>query len=591
MNRTMSIPLATAAVLVAAALAQAQAPADIPGVRDNARLFSPAAVEATSRLLREIQADSDGKWQVLIDTVETLGGKTAREVALANAEKAKIKGLAVVIAKKEKSVFVEPSRSAESAFPKAERQRVVDAFTRAFKKGDFDRGLTDAANELRFTTLKTGVRDAAGMFSAAALEKADTALDTLRTHSRTHVAIETIPSLEGKTPSEAATARARDLGIRGLYVLLSKNDHKVYTLSTASAEKTFTETRRKAIDDAIVSAFKAGEFDRGLTDAVETIRRAAGSDTSIAAAKVPTLTIPKATTPAPTPPEPRSEPPGAATSTAAKIEKLMERPPAPAPAKVASPEPFKAPTEPTAPIQPAVPAAVPQAVPGGGGSVLPILLVGGGGILLLLWLASRLFRRSPTPGYGPGGGNSPYPPQGGPAPGPRPAYGPQPPQGYGPGPAPGYGYGPPPQQGGGGFMSGALGGLGGAIAGNILYDQFGRRHEGQGEGPIHHSGNVMPPGSGWPHQEGPPPESYDPNAGTGGDWGTPDPASAPAEDPGTGGTWGAPEEAATGGDWGTPDNADPGTGGDWGTPDEPADTGGDWGGDAGGGSDDQGGSW
>jgi uncharacterized membrane protein YgcG len=65
-----------------------------------------------------------------------------------------------------------------------------------------------------------------------------------------------------------------------------------------------------------------------------------------------------------------------------------------------------------------------------------------------------------------------------------PGYNPGP--GFGPGP--GYGPGYPAQQGGGGgFLSSFLGGAGGAIAGNALYDHFEHRNEGY-QGPINEPG-------------------------------------------------------------------------------------------------------
>jgi len=148
-------------------------------------------------------------------------------------------------------------------------------------------------------------------------------------------------------------------------------------------------------------------------------------------------------------------------------------------------------------------------------------------------------------------------------------------------------------------MSGALGGLGGAIVGNILYDKFGRAIPQEGSSHGHeHYGHADTQGNAWPQGQAPAPaqpsETYDPNAGVGGDWGTPD---APAADEGAGGDWGnaAPVNEG-GGDWGSPDNSAPDDGGgDWGGSPEPEpepDTGGDWGGGGdSGGTDDQGGSW
>ncbi len=111
--------------------------------------------------------------------------------------------------------------------------------------------------------------------------------------------------------------------------------------------------------------------------------------------------------------------------------------------------------------------------------------------------------------------------------------------GYG---APGYGGG------GGGFLSSMFGGIGGALAGNWLYDQFSGRH--------HHGGDYVDSSS-----------SYDP--GQAGDNGADDWSGGSASS----GDWGG----GGGGDWGGG-----GGGGDWG-----GGGGGDWGGGGGGG----GGDW
>ena len=125
--------------------------------------------------------------------------------------------------------------------------------------------------------------------------------------------------------------------------------------------------------------------------------------------------------------------------------------------------------------------------------------------------------------------------------------------GGGPGYGPGYGGG---GGGGGGFMSSMFGGIGGALAGNWLYDQFSGRH---------HDSSVGQ-------------SNYDPGVGA---------SEAPANDdfttPGDGGgDWGGGggDAAGGGGDWG---GGDAGGGGDWG-----GGGGGDWGGGGGG---DDGGSW
>lgn len=173
-----------------------------------------------------------------------------------------------------------------------------------------------------------------------------------------------------------------------------------------------------------------------------------------------------------------------------------------------------------------------------------ILLIGGGilAVFLILRVLGGLFNRSS------GGG---YPNQVGGMGMPRP--------GMGPGGGPGYyggggGYG---QRGGGGFFSGLLGGLGGAVAGNWLYDQFSGRHGGSTSAGMGYGPNDA--SAGLPDQRDDAIIGADDDGGRGASW-----------DDGNAGDTG-------GGDWGGGD-----AGGDWGG------GGGDWGGGDGGGG---GGDW
>ena len=169
---------------------------------------------------------------------------------------------------------------------------------------------------------------------------------------------------------------------------------------------------------------------------------------------------------------------------------------------------------------------------GGGSSVFSTFLLIGLGILavlIVLRVLGGLF------GRGAGGG---YPNQMGAMGGPRPGMGPG---GYYGG-GPGYGG----RGGGGGFFSGLLGGLGGAMAGNWLYDQMSGRH-----------GGMNSAGAGYPTDES---VASAPDQG--------DDAIIGADDHGgQGGSWDNGGTDTGGGDWGGGD-----AGGDWGG------GGGDWGG-------------
>jgi len=169
--------------------------------------------------------------------------------------------------------------------------------------------------------------------------------------------------------------------------------------------------------------------------------------------------------------------------------------------------------------------------PAAGGSTMgTFLLIVAGifGVLLLLRLLGGLFGRSRMPGQ-PGMGMG------------------RPGMGGGPGYA-GGGYG----GGGGGFMSSLFGGLGGALAGNWLYDQFSGRH-----GHVTSADALSPQdySSGTPDAGGDAIVGADDDPGGGASWDDGGGADA------GGGDWGG-GDAGGGGDWGG-GGGDFGGGGDW----------------------------
>ncbi|HEU5116190.1 MAG TPA: TPM domain-containing protein [Isosphaeraceae bacterium] len=169
----------------------------------------------------------------------------------------------------------------------------------------------------------------------------------------------------------------------------------------------------------------------------------------------------------------------------------------------------------------------PHANPRNQGSGMAVLLIIGVVVLIAFFVIRALGRAASGSAYG--------------GVGPK---GPMPGQGYGAGPGYG-GYGGR----GGGFMSSLFGGLGGAIAGNWLYNQMSGGHHDYG------------------HQSSADPNAY-PTSGdsAGTDWGGT--SGGDADWGGTSGDWGGGGDVAGGGDWG-------GGGGDWGG------GGGDWGGGGG----------
>lgn len=550
-------PIEAALLLLLGGAAPCLAQTREPGVRDAARMFSPDAVAKADARLRDLARD--GGWQVFVETIEALENQTIEDRARADARGLNVHGLIVVISKRDHKLDFQPSRSAEKVFTKEKLARLVKRMSADFGDKKFDQGLLDTVAAIENDARVVGVRDTAKMFSPDAIRKANAALAAIRQQNQWQVIIETVESLDGQTAAERAAANGEAMNVRGLSIVIAKKEHKLDVVASKSARPMFTREKTAAIARAIEGDFHAKQFDKGLLDAVAAIEADACGEPLVAAAP-------------------------------------------PAPTKLGVP--LKA--EKAAPPLPAVPGAEPARTP----NVLPMVLIGVVGILALLWMISLARRRASVPPPQQGWPQpQPRQPEPGTIPPPRPAqtgYGP-PPAGYGPGYGPGPGYPPPPPQHGGGlgsFAAGALGGLGGAIAGNILYDQFGRPHhpDGVGTPPDHTAAGVFPPAHPNTTVE-PPRETFDPNAGASGDWSGDDRQSAPPPDAwegaeGASGDWGtgAPDQdTGTTGDWGGNEPAadDAGATGDWGgdsgSADADADAGGDWGGGA---SDqDAGGSW
>jgi uncharacterized protein len=322
-----------------------------------------------------------------------------------------------------------------------------------------------AASATLGTAGAASVRDQANLFSADAVQQAETELNRVESENKIPITIETIPSLNGESIEDVSLAHAKRAGSKGIHVLIAKKEHQIYDRVSRTYSGAINAARQATIREAFEASFKKGDFDGGLLQGVKAIASTVSAARGEFRAAVPA--------------QGRGGP-------------MLGR----------------------------------RANPGGGGFGLGSLLGIGlliVGVLFFFRLIGSLFR---------GAGSAPG-------------------QMGGPGYRPGYGGGM--GGGGGGFMSSLFGGIGGAMAGNWLYDQFSGRHHGSVDQ-----------------------TSYDPATGA-----APAPDAAPEwGEGGAGGDWGG-DAGGGGGDWGGGGGG--GGGGDWG-----GGGGGDWGGGGGG---DDGGSW
>ena len=119
--------------------------------------------------------------------------------------------------------------------------------------------------------LQGRVNDTAHLLSPAAAARLDSQLADFERTDSTQVVVLTIPSLEGEPLEDYSVKVAQAWGIgqkgkdNGVLLLVSKNDRKVRIEVGYGLEGRLTDALTgRIIDNAIVPAFKAGNFDAGI---------------------------------------------------------------------------------------------------------------------------------------------------------------------------------------------------------------------------------------------------------------------------------------------------------------------------------------
>jgi uncharacterized membrane protein YgcG len=136
------------------------------------------------------------------------------------------------------------------------------------------------------------VKDDGKFFKPETLEKANKKIREIYQKYQKDVVVETLASLsadqekklkdEGKNKFFATLAldRAKELGVHGIYLVLSKKpSHLQVHMDPATQKKAFTPRDRRALIDKIISRFKEGNFDAGLLEGLDVIESALKANT------------------------------------------------------------------------------------------------------------------------------------------------------------------------------------------------------------------------------------------------------------------------------------------------------------------------
>ena len=582
--------------------------ANAEGVSDKAGFFSGEAVQKAAAgidaikqlynrqlMVATFRAPPPSRLEAIQSTDKEKRNSAFYSWAQLERSNENIKDIFILICKEPPHVQLALGQDALDKFLTTEdRDALRDLLVKQFRDKKYDQGLLDAVGFVRGKLdekvfrafpgpVANKVKDYASFFSPAVVEKADDEIRKISRNLKRPIAVDTFKQPPAALAKQVASAsadekkriygnwqneRMRASRFEGIYLLVTREPSRLEVGVSSELEKrAFKPADRVKLQSLLLEKFRAKQFDEGLTEGLNLIRDTVQANLGIKSETASGGTEAKAT---------RSENSGAVKADGIGKKELafsgttQGQPPGPA-SKTDEAKKM------IAEVGGKVKETVSKEVEAGPNWMWIVYLVIG---LLVLWIVIGIFRalfgsKKQTPVY--------YPPQQGPPPSgtystPQASRPTQPPAqpGYGPPPqqmpAPGGYYPPPPAGGGGGggFMSGVLGGMFGAAAGNWIYDSLSGRSRSGGWG--------SPAYGGQPHYTTPS-NTRDDTSGNvstgGGDFG-----DQPADVSSSGGDFGdsAASEADTGGgDFGDASEGSQDTGGDFDDSGAQEDTGGDFG--------------
>jgi uncharacterized protein GlcG (DUF336 family) len=142
------------------------------------------------------------------------------------------------------------------------------AFCAILGAASFARGQSTAEENRK---LGSDIIDEASLFDSGAIEAARKELRRIERDTNLTTVIHTVASLKGTPIAEAATIAARKSGIHGIFVLITKNEHKIEILVSNKFREALKEPRQELIRAGFIEGFKRRDFDEGLKHGVAAI--------------------------------------------------------------------------------------------------------------------------------------------------------------------------------------------------------------------------------------------------------------------------------------------------------------------------------
>src|SRR5262249_35733282 len=108
------------------------------------------------------------------------------------------------------------------------------------------------------------VRDRAGLFGADEIVTAKRELERVARQSGASIVIETVDSLEGEPADRFAVNLARRSGIRGIFILVARKEHKLEVLGSGRSRDILTDAHRREIIEGFSQGFRRNDANDGL---------------------------------------------------------------------------------------------------------------------------------------------------------------------------------------------------------------------------------------------------------------------------------------------------------------------------------------
>ncbi len=142
----IGLAMAIGAVAIARAQESGRVRRVIAEVRDRAGLFSADAIASAKGELERVARETGAS--IIVETIDTLDGEPVDRVALGLARRSGIRGIFVLIARKERKLEVLGSGHYKEVLTPAHIRAIRDAFFEGFRRQDFNEGLKRGVAEL-----------------------------------------------------------------------------------------------------------------------------------------------------------------------------------------------------------------------------------------------------------------------------------------------------------------------------------------------------------------------------------------------------------------------------------------------------------